>query len=126
MRSWRGVTGKPGCPPPAARRAGLTPGARIRPLAAVIDVGRIEHAPDAPVTAGASVTLAFDAWGGTHADRQGIHGANSMQDDTANSAHAPQTTGPREADLVGIWWELLEMDVKLGREACRESAGQDV
>src|SRR3546814_18561680 len=74
MRSWRGVTGKPGCPPPAARRAGLTPGARIRPLAAVIDVGRIEHATDAPVTAGASVTLAFDAWGGTHADRQGIHG----------------------------------------------------
>src|SRR3546814_734311 len=65
-----------------------------------------------PITAGASVTLAFDAWGGTHADRQGIHGENSMQDDTATSAQAPQTTGPREAYLVGIWSELLDMDVK--------------
>src|SRR3546814_3360457 len=64
-----------------------------------------------PITAGASVTLAFDAWGGTHADRQGIHGENSMQDDTATSAQA-QTTGPREAYLVGIWSELLDMDVK--------------
>ncbi|HEY9541523.1 MAG TPA: acyl carrier protein [Luteimonas sp.] len=57
------------------------------------------------------MTLAFDAWGGTHADRQGIHGENSMQDDTATSAQA-QTTGPREAYLVGIWSELLDMDVK--------------
>src|SRR3546814_9085154 len=97
MRSWRGVTGKPGCPPPAARRAGLTPGARIRPLAAVIDVGRIEHAPDAPVTAGASVTPAFDAWGGTHADRQGIHGENSMQDDTEPSAPTPTNTRQHQA-----------------------------
>src|SRR3546814_8496612 len=64
-----------------------------------------------PITAGASVTLVFDAWGGTHADRQGIHGENSMQDDTATSAQA-QTTGPREAYLVGIWSELLDMDVK--------------
>src|SRR3546814_20085761 len=35
-----------------------------------------------------------------------------MQDDTATSAQAPQTTGPREAYLVGIWSELLDMDVK--------------
>src|SRR3546814_2695662 len=34
-----------------------------------------------------------------------------MQDDTATSAQA-QTTGPREAYLVGIWSELLDMDVK--------------
>src|SRR3546814_20242009 len=63
-----------------------------------------------PITAGASVTLAFDAWGGTHADRPGIHGENSMQDDTATSAQA-QTTGTREDYLVGSWSELLDMDV---------------
>src|SRR3546814_19365739 len=56
--------------------------------------------------------MAVDAGGGTHADRQGIHGENSMQDDTATSAQAPQTTGPREAYLVGTWSELLDMDVK--------------
>src|SRR3546814_14603027 len=61
-----------------------------------------------PITAGASVTLAFDAWGGTHADRQGIHGENSMQDDTATSAQA-QSTGPREAYLLGYWSELLDL-----------------
>src|SRR3546814_18769249 len=64
-----------------------------------------------PITAGASVTLAFDAWGGPHADRQGIHGENSLQDDTETSAQA-QTTGPREAYLVGIWSALLDMDGK--------------
>src|SRR3546814_11072753 len=58
IRSWRGVTGKPGCPPPPAPRACLKPGARIRPLAAVLAVGRTDPAPDPPVKPRQPVTTA--------------------------------------------------------------------